>query len=193
MLACSQDAARPGGLQNIGNGSPAGGGGGGGNGQDASILPDSATAETCNAPEVLSVGVCQIGKPSAPPTPLGGTIAAGTYGITAVNVYGVADAGVLQNVCDIRYKIIVSGNTLAIAYELGQQELLQTAEGTFSTSGNVFTETFTCQSFNGAAVTPQTAFAAYTAQAGELRLYGAPFVTSLASLSLGTEYVFELQ
>ena len=87
----------------------------------------------------------------------------------------------------------VSGNTLAIAYELGQEELLQTAEGTFSTSGNVFTETFTCQSFNGAAVTPQTAFAAYTAQAGELRLYGAPFVTSLASLSLGTEYVFQLQ
>jgi hypothetical protein len=194
LAACSSNSTMPGALQNTGAGAPPPGGSGTsgsgtGTGGDASVSGVDA-GTFCSAPELLATGPCQVVKPSAAPMPIGGTVLGGTYTLTAVNVYGGGDASAGAPTCDIRYKLVISGTSIVLAYELGEQELLQDASGTFSTNGNVFTEVFTCQAFNGTGTTPTTAFAAYTAQGSELRLYGAPFTTSPTSLSLTTEYVF---
>jgi hypothetical protein len=199
VAACSTGPTFPGGLQNTGHGSPpVGGTNGTDTDEDASLgTPDAAV---CAAPSLTSVGPCEASKPSEAPTPIGGTVLSGTYRLTAVNLYEGTDASAASSACDIRYELVISGNgssgSIALAYEvfpeypLETESLVTTATGAFSTSGNAFTEVFSCQAFNNGAVSATTAYAAYTAQGGELRLYGAPFSTSVGSLSLSTEYVF---
>jgi hypothetical protein len=195
IVACSSNDPHPAGLQNTGNGGTPGGGGDGSGtgtgsgGPDASIAgPDAGTY--CGGPSLLATGLCEVAKPSTAPTPTGGTVQDGTYTLSAINIYGGTD-GSAPN-CDVRYQLVISGTLITVAYELGAQQLLQDASGTFSTNGNVFTEVFSCQAFNGTGTTPQSAFAAYTAAGAELRLYGAPFSPSPTSLSLTPEYVFTL-
>jgi hypothetical protein len=157
------------------------------------VLYDAAVS--CGAPTLLATVPCQTYKTGAAPQPLGGTIPDGTYLLTGVNLYEGADAAMPATTCDIRYEIILSGGTITLTYELYDEGLVQNASGTFSsnstttTNGNVLTEDFTCQAFNGGSVTPTTAYQEYTYE-GVLKLYGLPFSTSVPPPSLTTEYVF---
>jgi hypothetical protein len=195
IIACSTGGGTlPPALQNPGTGSPVTGGGGGGSssgtGYDAGVSYDAAVS--CGAPTLNATGQCQTYRAGAAPAPLGGTILDGTYLLTEVNLYDGADAAAASTTCDIRYEIVVSAGTILLTYELYNSDLVQNASGTFSTNGNVLTEDFTCQAFNGGSVTPTTAYAGYT-YAGDLKLYGLPFSMSPTMLSLTTEYVFSPQ
>lgn len=156
--ACSSDA-RPGAAGNAG---PAPSPSSGTTKADASTPTDGAAADAgpdaaedaapqpvCTQVALGGAGVAETSTAGDPPVPVGGTIPAGTYRLTARTLYtDAADVGATPNTDLVRRSIVVGASTIEIAEEVtdadGGAPAALTSSAKYSVIDLVLTRTDTC-------------------------------------------------
>ena len=103
---------------------------------------DAEDAEACNefandGPIIMFTAV-----PALPPNPLGGTIADGTYELTAVNAYTGPGGSTVVPLDALSAVLVFAGDTMQAAMRIGEESLRTTA--TFSTDGTTLFTSYSC-------------------------------------------------
>jgi hypothetical protein len=132
-----------------------GSGGAGGSGSVAcGVATSGGSGETCNSVTPSGTCVTETFSNATPPSPAGGTFAAGTYNLTSLTAYVAADAAVPPvGSGQIGRRTYVLSNVTATSLTLAQGEssgtILARLSGTVAISGMNVTYTGTCPVTDG--------------------------------------------
>lgn len=145
---------------------------------DAGPAPDGAAASSggpyqfvvpCHDLQLQGPGVKTIARMAHLPPAEGGTVVDGTYVLTAVNRYRVADEGRVESDAPQRVTLAVRGNVIEQTSE-GQQSVVQRTRLAFTTTGASLEPKLTCGVFLIAPLVQTT----YTATPTSLTLLEVP-------------------